>query len=75
MVFYPDHVFTADEIQGLAVGDVLANCFGNPEPITSINCREQDSEGRWFAIVYQQFGETSEMSNTISEGSPIPSVC
>lgn len=68
--FPANHTFTAAEIDGLAAGDVLANCFGRLEPITSITgvgtCL---ANGKRFACFYQRNGDDDRrMSGHINEG-------
>jgi hypothetical protein len=59
--------FTRQQIENFKVGDLLPNCFGEMKPITKINHKGYDVNGKLFITFYQQFGETSQMSNSIKE--------
>lgn len=65
-------IITKEIIESLQVGDVLPNCFGEMKPITSIFGKGVSRyNGKMFLCFYQQFGETSTMSNSISEGQKV----
>lgn len=55
-------------IENLKVGDFLPNCFGEMKKVTSIHYKGFDVNGKFFACFYQEFGDTSTMSNSIKEG-------
>ena len=59
--------FNRQQLESLKVGDLVPNCFGQMKPITRITCKDEDIKGRFFVCFYQQFGESSEMSNSLKE--------
>ena len=73
--FSVDHVFTRDDVLSIREGDILANCFGRCEMVTSITYRGVDINGRAFVGFYQTFGEGGGgMSNSVKEGEAVVTV-
>lgn len=65
-------IITKEIIESLTIGDFLPNCFGEMKPITSIFGKGvSEVDGKMFLCFYQQFGETSTMSNSIREGEKV----
>jgi len=55
------------QIENLKVGDLLPNCFGKMKKITNIYYKGLDINGKMYACFYQEFTETSTMSNSVKE--------
>lgn len=69
--FSSSTIITKEVIDNLQVGDILPNVFGQMKAITCIFAKGIDVEGKAYACFNQQFGETSEMSHSIGEGSAV----
>lgn len=59
---------TKEQVSNLKVGDLFPNCFGEMKKIVSIHHKGYDINGKYFACFYQEFGESSTMSNSAKEG-------
>lgn len=65
-------IITKEIIESLTIGDILPNCFGQMKPITTIFGKGiSEVDGKMFLCFYQQFSETSTMSNSIREGQTV----
>jgi len=69
--FSSSNIITKEVIENLQIGDILPNVFGQMKAITRITAKGTNVQGKAYACFYQQFGETSEMSHSIGEGSAV----
>ncbi len=65
---------TRAEVESLAVGDEVLDCFGNLRRVVDIHARRDDVSGKLFACFYQDFGNGSTISGSIKEGEPVMTV-
>jgi hypothetical protein len=65
---------TREEVEALAVGDLVIDCFGKLTPVVRIAYRGLDINGKAYVGWDQRFGpdgSTSTISGSITEGEPI----
>lgn len=68
---------TLAEVDGLAVGDLVLDCFGKLSPVVEISYRGVDVAGKSFVGFYQRFGDegsTSTISGGLKEGEPVVTI-
>jgi hypothetical protein len=61
-------IVSLQQVQDLKIGDFLPNVFGEMKEVVEIHYKGFDINGHFFACFYQQFSDSSRMSNTIKEG-------
>lgn len=64
-------IWTREEVENLAVGDIVENVFNKPMKITRIHARGISIYDKAYACFYQEFGPGSHMSNSVGEGEAI----
>ena len=60
-------IVSLQQVQDLKVGDFLPNVFGEMKEVVEIHHKGFDVNGKFFACFYQQFSDSSRMSNSIKE--------
>ncbi|MCK9369893.1 hypothetical protein M0R04_08315 [Candidatus Dojkabacteria bacterium] len=65
---------TLDDIESLQIGDLVPTCFGRLSPVTSISYRGVSIHGKAYVGYYQQFGENSTISGSMTENEYIATV-
>jgi hypothetical protein len=61
-------IVSLQQVQDLKIGDFLPNVFGEMKEVVEIHHKGFDIHGKYFACFYQQFSDSSRMSNSIKEG-------
>jgi hypothetical protein len=62
------YIPTRSEIEALNEGDLAPDCFGHWRRVTRIYARGDDLNGRAYVCYYTEFGPTSNISNSLTEG-------
>jgi hypothetical protein len=57
-----------DDVQNLAVGDCIPDCFGRMARVVRIYAQRDDVSGKAFVCFYTDFGSGSSMSGSMKEG-------